>query len=106
MLTSPVLSLVTCHSSLVTVLLEPDTSNLEPLLGGIMETLWQDLRYGFRMLAKDRGFTVVAVVMLPLGIGANSAIFIVLNGVLFGSLPVMDADPLVVFSGGNSHRGR
>src|SRR5262245_53584529 len=60
------------------------------------ETIWQDLRFGVRMLLKRKGFTAVAALTLALGVGANTAVFSVINAVLIRSLPFAEADRLVM----------
>src|SRR5215217_1316968 len=62
-----------------------------------MHTLLQDLRYGFRMLFKQKGLTAVALLSLALGIGANTALFSIVDAMLLKMLPVKDPDRLVLF---------
>src|SRR5215217_1869720 len=64
--------------------------------GGLFETLAQDIRYGVRILAKHKAFTAIAVITLALGIGANTAIFSVVNELLLRPLPYRDAERIVM----------
>jgi putative ABC transport system permease protein len=70
-----------------------------------METLLQDIRYGVRVLLKGRTVTFIAIMALALGIGANSAIFSVINGVLLRALPYAEADRIVRLSATSPQRG-
>src|SRR5258707_915316 len=62
----------------------------------LVESFWQDLCFGLRTLGKNPGFTAVAVLTLALGIGATTAIFSLVEGVLLRPLPFQDADRLVL----------
>jgi predicted permease len=77
--------------------------------GGMLETLWQDLRYALRMLVKNPGFTAVAVLTLALGIGANTALFTLMDAVMLKRLPVKQPEQLIelmtVFAGGDPNTG-
>ena len=64
----------------------------------MLETVWQDLRHGARMLAKNPGFSLVAILSIAIGVGANAAMFSVADGLILRPLPVPDASGLVTVS--------
>ena len=70
-----------------------------------MNTLLHDIRYGVRMLMKHKGFSAVAIIALGLGIGANTAIFSLVNGVLLRPLPFPNSDRIIYFEGKNPAAG-
>jgi len=70
-----------------------------------METFWQDIRYGMRMLLKAPSFSIVATIALALGIGANTAIFSVVNAVLLRPLPFTNSEQLMMVFETDSARG-
>jgi hypothetical protein len=79
----------------------------------MLGTIWQDLRYGTRMLAKNPGFSLVAILSIAIGVGANAAMFSVADGLMLRPLPISDPDGLLtvsatlptgeIRSGGNSY---
>src|SRR5579871_4638731 len=65
-------------------------------------SLWEDLRFGFRTLSKNPGFTAVAVTALALGIGVNATVFSLANAVLFKNLPFANSDKVLYIASTNT----
>jgi predicted permease len=80
------------------LLLKERTRDLDTI--GWLDTLWQDLRYAGRLVRKSPAFAAVVVITLALGIGANTAIFTLINAVMLQNLPVKDPGQLVLFYDG------
>src|SRR5712664_2166068 len=68
--------------------------------------LWQDIRFGIRMLAKSPGFSAVVVIALALGIGANTTVFTLVNAVLFRGLPFENAGRIMHITSNDLPKGR
>ncbi len=73
------------------------------VIGVDMHVLWQDIRYALRQLNRSRGFAVVAILTLALGIGANTAIFSVIDSILIEPLPFPHQDRLVQLKAGTDY---
>src|ERR1700680_2774555 len=71
--------------------------------GGVLEDLVQDLRYGFRQLFRSRGFSILAILCLTLGIGANAAVFSWIEGILFRPYPAVAHQERLLAIGGTAH---
>jgi len=85
---------------------QPQRDGYLPRKGdGLMESLWNDMRFGARMLSRAPGFTFVAILTLALGIGANAAIFSIVNALLIKPLPLPDSERLMSI-GGLDAKGR